>query len=232
VSSPRGAAWLHQFVEHLQVSLIDPAGRNALPLLGRLLHAVPPPPTKVADLRARQLIEKILLRIATKNPEAARDLVTVANDLWEVHWTTVAARIESLPIAPSPSASVADRTKKYLDSNYRTPCRLVDVAASAGASTRRVTKEFAASYGRSIHQYLIVIRLKAALDLLSTSDEKITTISAAVGFSHVSVLYRNLHALCGASPGVFRGSRREASAAKARIDGDRRDESVGRGTIL
>jgi AraC-like DNA-binding protein len=232
VSSPRGAAWLHQFVEHLQVSLIDPASRHTLPLLGRVLQAVPPPPTKVADLCARQLLEKILLRIATNSPETARDLVTIATDLWEVHWTTMAARIGSLPVAPSRSSSVADRTKKYLDTNYRTPCRLVDVATSAGASTRRVTKAFSASYGRSIHQYLIVIRLKAALDLLSMSDEKITTISAAVGFSHVSVLYRNLHALCGASPGVFRGSRREASVAKARIDAEHWDERVGRGTIL
>jgi AraC-like DNA-binding protein len=219
MSSRWGVAWLHQFVEHLQVSLIEPDGHNrTLPSLGGVLQAVPPPPNKVADVCARQLLGTVLLRIATKSPEAAGELVTVVAGLSEVDWTMMAARLESLRVAPSPSTSVAYRTKKYLDSNYRTPCRLVDVAKSVGASTRLVRKEFSASYGRSIHQYLIVIRLKTALDMLSTSDEKIMSIAAAVGFGNVSILYRHFHALCGASPGVFRGSRPEASAAKKRID--------------
>jgi AraC-like DNA-binding protein len=229
MSSPRGAAWLHQFVERLQVSLIGPDGQNALPRLGRVLQAVPPPPNKVADVCARQLLETVLLRIATNSPEAASELVTVVADLCEVDWTTIAARLESLRVAPGPSSSLACRTKKYLDRNYSTPCRLVDVARSVGASTRLVTKDFSASYGRSIHQYLTVIRLKTALDILSTSDDKITSIAADVGFGNVSVLYRNFHALCGASPGVFRGSRPQASAAKARIDADLRARRVGPG---
>jgi AraC-like DNA-binding protein len=218
MSSHPGVAWLHKFVEHLQVSLIGPDGQNTLPLLGRVLRAVPPPPTKIADICARQLLETVLLKVATKSPEAAGELVTVVADLCEVDWTTMTARLESLRVAPRPSSSVAYRTKQYLDSNYRTACRLVDVAKCVGASTRLVTKDFSASYGRSIHQYLIVIRLKAALELLSTSDEKIASIAATVGFGNVSALYRHFHTLCGASPSVFRGSRREASAAKARID--------------
>jgi AraC-like DNA-binding protein len=132
----------------------------------------------------------------------------------------MAASLESLRIAPIPSSSVACRTKRYLDDNYHTPCRLIDIAKGVGASTRLVTKEFSGSYGCSIHQYLIVIRLKMALDLLSSSDEKVASIAEAVGFSNVSVLYRHFRAVCGASPGVFRGSRSEASAAKARIDSD------------
>ena len=59
-----------------------------------------------------------------------------------------------------------------------------------------------------------------ALDILSSSDDKITSIAEAVGFRSVSVLYRHFRALCGVSPGVFRGSRSKASAAKARIDSD------------
>jgi transcriptional regulator GlxA family with amidase domain len=130
----------------------------------------------------------------------------------------MAARLEPLLLAPSPSASVAYRTKRYLDDNYRTPCRLIDVARSVGASTRLVTKEFSESYGRSIHQHLIDIRLKTALDMLSSSDEKITSIAAAVGFGSVSVLYRHFGPHFGAPPGAFRGSRSDASAAKAHID--------------
>jgi AraC-like DNA-binding protein len=158
--------------------------------------------------------------MARKSPEAAGELGNVAAILGEGDWTTMTARLESLQIAPSALSSVAQRTRQYLDGNYSTPCRLVDVARSVGASTRLVTKEFSAAYGCSIHQYLIVVRVKAALDMLSSSDEKITAIAAAVGFGHVSVLYRQFLALCGASPGVFRGYRAEASAAKARIDSD------------
>jgi AraC-like DNA-binding protein len=217
MSSPRAVAWLHEFVEHLQESLIEPDGQNALPLLGRVLHTIPPPPTKVADVCARQLLEAVLLRIATRSPETAGGLVTVASTLCDVEWRTMAARLESFGVGPSPSSSVAYRTKKYLDSNYRTPCRLVDVARSVGVSTRLMTREFSASHGRGVHQYLIAVRLKAALDMLSTSDEKISTIAAAVGFGNVSVLYRHFDAFFGASPGVFRGSRPEASAVKARM---------------
>jgi AraC-like DNA-binding protein len=204
------------------VSLIEPGDRHALPPLGRVMQAVPPPPNKVADIRARQLLEGVLLRIATRSPEAASELVTVVADLFEVDWTTMAARLESLKAAPIPSSSVAYRTKQFLDGNYHTRCRLVDVARSVGASTRLVTKEFSASYGRSVHQHLIVIRLKTALDMLSTTDEKVTSIAAAVGFGNVSALYRLFHVFCGASTGVFRGSRPKASAAKARIDADSR----------
>jgi AraC-like DNA-binding protein len=206
------------------VTLIEPEGHDALPRLGTVLQAVPPPPTKVADLCARQLLEAVLLRISRKSPGTAGDLVTVAAaGLCEGDWSAMAARLESLQVASSPFSSVAYRTKQYLDANYRTPCRLIDVARSVGASTRLVTKEFSASYDRSIHQYLIVIRLKAALDMLSSSDEKVTAIATTVGFGNVSVMYRHFGALCGASPGVFRGSRPEASAAKARIDLDLSD---------
>ena len=218
VSSHHGVAWLHQFVEHFQASLGEPDAHTALPRLGRMLQAVSPPPTRVVDLCARQLLETALLRMARTSPEAAGELVTVAANLCEGDWTTMAEELESLRVAPSPSSSVAFRTKQYLDDNYRTPCKLIDVAKCVGASTRLVTKEFSAAYGRGIHRYLIVIRLKAALDMLSSSDEKVTSIAAAVGFGHVSVLYRHFRALCGASPGRFRGSRPEASAAKARID--------------
>ena len=185
-----------------------------------MLQAVPPPPTKVADLCARQLLETVLLRTARKSPEVAGELVSVAANVCESDWTTITARLESLRVAPSPSSSVAYRTKRYLDDNYRTPCRLIDVARSVGASTRLVTKEFSASYGRSIHRYLIAVRLKAALHILSSSDEKIASIAEEVGFRNVSVLYRHCRALFGVSPGVFRGSRSEASAATARIDSD------------
>jgi AraC-like DNA-binding protein len=218
VARPHGVAWLHQFVEHLQVTLIEPVGHDALPRLGSVLQAVPPPPTKVADLCARQLLETVLLRISKNSPLVSSELVTVAASLCEGDWPTLAARLESVRVASSRSSSVAYRTKQYLDDNYRNPCRLIDVARSVGASTRQVTKEFSATYGRSIHQYLIVIRLKSALDMLSSSDEKVTSIATAVGFGNVSVMYRHFGALCGASPGVFRGARPEASAAKARID--------------
>jgi AraC-like DNA-binding protein len=227
-----GVTWLHLFVEHLQVTLIEPEGHDALPRLGSVLQAVPPPPNKIADLCARQLLEAVLLRISKKRPEAAGELVTVATGLGKGDWPTMAARLESLRVASSPSSSVASRTKQYLDSNYRTPCRLIDVARVVGASTRLVTKEFSAAYGRTIHQYLIVVRLKAALDMLSLSDEKVTSIATAVGFGNVSVMYRHFGALCGASPGVFRGSRPEASAAKARIDPDLPDTNVGAVTVL
>ena len=209
------------------MSLIEPDGHTALPRLGRMLQAVSPPPTRVVDLCARQLLETVLLRMARTSPEAAGQLVTVAANLCEGDWTTMAEKLESLCVAPSPSSSVAFRTKQYLDDNYCTPCKLTDVARCVGASTRLVTKEFSAAYGRSIHRYLIVIRLKVALDMLSSSDEKVTSIAAAVGFGHVSVLYRHFRALCGASPGLFRGSRPEASAAKARIDPIAAHESSG-----
>jgi AraC-like DNA-binding protein len=214
------------------VTLIEPQGHDALPRLGSVLQAVPPPPNKVADLCARQLLEAVLLRISKKRPEAAGELVTVATGLGEGDWPTLAARLESLRIVSSLSSSVSGRTKQYLDSNYRTPCRLIDVGRSVGASTRLVTKEFSASYGRTIHQYLIVVRLKAALDMLASSNEKVTSIATAVGFGNVSVMYRHFGALCGACPGVFRGSRPEASAAKARIDQELARRECGAVTIL
>ncbi|HEV3057140.1 MAG TPA: helix-turn-helix domain-containing protein [Vicinamibacterales bacterium] len=174
MSSSRGVAWLHQFIERLEVSLIERDDGYA----------------------ARQLLEQVLIGLQE--------------------------RVE--PTRPAALggrySSAAFRAKEYLERNYSTPCRLIDVARSVGASTRLITKDFAASYGRTIHQHLIVTRLKAALDMLATSDEKITTIAASVGFGHVSVLYRHLHALCGAPPGVFRGARQEASFAKARIEAD------------
>jgi AraC-like DNA-binding protein len=208
------------------MTLIEPEGRDALPRLGRVLQAVPAPPTKVADLCARQLLEGVLMRISRKSPRAAGELVTVAASLCEGDWPTLAARLESLRVGSSPSSSVAYRTKQYLDDNYRDPCRLIDVARSVGASTRQVTKEFSAAYGRSIHQYLIVIRLKSALDMLSSSAEKVTSIATSVGFGNVSVMYRHFGALCGASPGFFRGSPTEAFAAKARIDPGMSDTNV------
>ena len=84
------------------------------------------------------------------------------------------------------------------------PLRLAELAAAAGLSVSQFARRFKISTGTAPHQYLLGLRVDAAVRLLRASARPIADIAAGCGFSHQEHLTRVLRARLGTTPAALR----------------------------
>ncbi len=81
-----------------------------------------------------------------------------------------------------------------------------------GKRDRSMATYFTRFTGMAPHAYIVKARIETAACLLADTELPIWRITALVGFSHESVLYRNFKAWCGSSPTEFRKRERRISS--------------------
>ena len=81
-----------------------------------------------------------------------------------------------------------------------------DIGAAVGSSRFHLARTFRRVTGSSMHQYLISLRLRAALGLLEAGHRGISEVALAVGFSSHSHFSHVFRSVFGATPGEFRRS--------------------------
>ncbi|MGM9603346.1 MAG: helix-turn-helix domain-containing protein [Faecousia sp.] len=74
--------------------------------------------------------------------------------------------------------------QEYMKNNYAKPLKLSDVAAQVGLNPSYLSALFKKETGVGFSDYLTRCRIDAAKNMLCTTQEKINTISAYVGFSN------------------------------------------------
>ena len=67
-----------------------------------------------------------------------------------------------------------------------------------------LNKRMAQYTGETLHQYLISYRIARAIDLLTTTDESINAIAAAVGFRDICHFTRIFRQKTGQIPSAYR----------------------------
>ena len=92
----------------------------------------------------------------------------------------------------------------FIDSHYRDPVGVQEIAAALGIDRRRLSTIFKSVTGRTPHAAPANRRLARAQELLRTTDWPLPRIAAAAGFSTHQYLCRAFRRACGCSPTEFR----------------------------
>jgi AraC-like DNA-binding protein len=81
----------------------------------------------------------------------------------------------------------------FLNESFARPVRLSDVARAAHCSVWHVCKEFRRTTGSSIHEWLVRLRLRHAIEALRRGADDLTELALATGFSshsHFAAAFR------------------------------------------
>lgn len=116
--------------------------------------------------------------------------------------------------APAQGALVAwkvNRLRDYIDAHLETSISTRDLAALARFSTAHFRRAFKATFGETPHAFIVNRRLNRAAELMLSSDESLSQVSLACGFSdqpHLCKIFRKRN---GQSPAAWRRQRRGVS---------------------
>ena len=94
------------------------------------------------------------------------------------------------------------QAKLFIDSNYADDIDLDNIADEAYFSKFHFIRQFKKIYGRTPHQYLIVVRIEKAQQLLRT-DIPVTEVCYAVGFQSLSSFSGLFKLIIGFAPSAY-----------------------------
>ena len=100
----------------------------------------------------------------------------------------------------------------YMEQNFEKPLTLGDLAAMSHYSQRHFTRLVREYYGKSPMDYLDMIRIKNACELLLHSTLGILQISQMCGFEDNNLFSRHFRASLGVSPTAYRKQNQMAEA--------------------
>jgi AraC-like DNA-binding protein len=93
---------------------------------------------------------------------------------------------------------------RYIEAHYAEPCGLATLADVANTSRYQLARAFSAIMGQSPIQYLINTRVRAAADVLRTTQTPITDVAFDVGFNDISHFYYCFKSALGVTPRQWR----------------------------
>lgn len=103
---------------------------------------------------------------------------------------------------------VVNRAVDFMRANLEQPLSLDDIADAVERSPSQVVRQFRAGLGVPPHQYLLVLRIKQAQELLRSTAEPIADIALASGFSHQEHMTRMFRRFCDTTPAAYRRASR------------------------
>ena len=96
------------------------------------------------------------------------------------------------------------RVRQHIDAQLAEKIELFELAAIAGLSACHFARAFKQSVGVPPHRYLMQRRVEVAADLIKGTDQTLSEISLAAGFSDQSHFTRMFASVTGETPGAFR----------------------------
>lgn len=101
-----------------------------------------------------------------------------------------------------------ERARRLIEHDFASPLSLAVVAAEVGVHPVHLARQFRASHGCSVGEYLRRVRIAFAETQLTTSDHPIAEIALAAGFSDQSQLTKSFRRITGQTPAAYRVRRR------------------------
>lgn len=125
-----------------------------------------------------------------------------------VHALVTALIFEMLRISGSGSESIFRQDRgavlqnalKYIDQHYADPIRIEDLARECSISETHFRRLFSESFDVSPAEYLNMIRVLKACDIMKKSDDQMPSVAMKCGFQTVSTLDRNFKNVLGVTP--------------------------------
>ncbi len=97
-----------------------------------------------------------------------------------------------------------ERTRELLLKSIGRRVSLGDIARNVGLSPWHLARTFRRFTGQTIHQYLSMLRVRTALDLVLNTRIDLLTIAIDLGYSHASHFGAEFRRAYGATPSAFR----------------------------
>jgi len=116
---------------------------------------------------------------------------------------TSIARTMATNFSHAPKSTV-DIVINYIQENYKRHISNVDIGRELNFHPNYLNRIMLIHTGKSLHKYLLNLRLTKALDLLQTTPMTVTEIAEEVGFSDVQQFCKFFQAQTGSTPGSFR----------------------------
>ena len=134
----------------------------------------------------------------------------IISELW--YKLAVNLSFEKQESTPLHSNSLSESRLKdmlsFIHENYRSELTVDEIARSANISKSECFRCFRNIIGKQPVTYLIEYRLKAAAELLISTDMQITEVCFACGFNHISYFGKIFHQYYGVTPKQFRKNER------------------------
>src|SRR5262249_28522519 len=125
------------------------------------------------------------------------------------------ARLDALPQPTSATRSrgglppaVTRRIRDYIESHLDESIGLEVLAGTAGLSLHHFSREIRQSVGEPAHTHILRRRIERAKEMLTGTDQPLSEIALAVGFSDHSHFARHFRRLVGITPSAARWSER------------------------
>jgi AraC family transcriptional regulator len=96
------------------------------------------------------------------------------------------------------------RLEEYVRSNLAQPISLSDLSDVAGLSKRHFLRVFQETVGATPYRYVLGLRIEEAKRRLSESEESVTDVALAAGFSHSQHFSTAFRTATGMTPSTFR----------------------------
>jgi AraC-like DNA-binding protein len=121
---------------------------------------------------------------------------------------------------------------RFIDRNYsQTSLGLREISQVAGLSMWHFSRLFNAHMRMGLRDYLKMIRLKHARNLLHANTLTIKEIAGAVGYTHLSDFYHHFKSEYGISPLVFRRNAQRMTGAMDNGNGRHAEETSQSNTL-
>jgi len=103
-----------------------------------------------------------------------------------------------------PVSRTVEKLVAHMGAHYSEHFRLQDLSAVIGLSSTHLGHVFRSAVGTSVMQFLTMMRVEAAKDLLTQTDAKLSDVAERVGFCDSAHLSRAFYRLTGCRPGQYR----------------------------
>ncbi|NMO94569.1 AraC family transcriptional regulator [Paenibacillus lemnae] len=117
-------------------------------------------------------------------------------------------RLLSEQPSTTPKAYLAHRMKYYIEENASSLFKLDDVASHVGISVSRAVHLFKETFGTSIMQYTLDVRLDMARERIIFSPMSLEDVAETSGFASYTYFHRVFRSRFGVSPKQFRAQSR------------------------
>lgn len=115
------------------------------------------------------------------------------------------ARVAPLAHIPRDRRSL-ERAREYVHAHFRDRLLMTDIASDAGVHPVHLGQAFRREYGETVGTYVNRLRVRAAAEVLSTTERPLAAIACEHGFCDQSHFQRVFKRLSGCTPAEFRRS--------------------------
>ena len=172
------------------------ASSLTLPLVGTCTNAD----------RLEMLIEQLMNRFYSAPEQKLHLNLSTANILAELSLAKAAGQTQPKNRPRSPKAhNIAHQVILYIQDNLQKPFSLSDLAAHFKMNPAYLRRVFKDATGSTPGQYLKLMRIDRAKQLLSSDEVMVSQIAYQVGFEDVSYFSRVFKKITGYWPSDFRG---------------------------